>query len=268
MLDGAGLGREDADRLVAHLPAVAVGAVEEVAAPALAGAGDVGQLVGGAGREQQPARGQGAAVRQAEREAGRRFGHAVARRARRRTHALLLARAASSSAGGIPSRDRKPCMCAAGAFRGVPASTTATRRLRAAEHECCAETGRPAADNHHVIGLGVHGLTVHERGGDRKLRCRFWEPGLAWSPWSVELARHPGRPRRGRSSPEAAADAARRHPDGAGRARPESPRARSPAWRAASASRASSCSCRSPRPTRCRSTSSSAHPTSAIPGSG
>ena len=42
VVDGAGIGSEDADRLVAHLPAVAVRAVEEVAAPALSRAGDVG----------------------------------------------------------------------------------------------------------------------------------------------------------------------------------------------------------------------------------
>ena len=45
VVDGARAGPEDADRLVAHLPAVAVRAVQEIAAPALAGAGDVGQLV-------------------------------------------------------------------------------------------------------------------------------------------------------------------------------------------------------------------------------
>src|SRR5262249_43947883 len=37
-------------------------------------------------------------------------------------------RHASSSAGGIPSREMKLCMCAAGALRGLPASTTTTRR--------------------------------------------------------------------------------------------------------------------------------------------
>ena len=42
VVDGAGAGADDADRLVADLPAVAVGAVEEVSAPALAGARDVG----------------------------------------------------------------------------------------------------------------------------------------------------------------------------------------------------------------------------------
>ena len=66
MVDGAGIGAEDADRLVANLPAMAVRAVEEVAAPALARAGNVGQLVDGAGREQQPTRCHGAARRQAE----------------------------------------------------------------------------------------------------------------------------------------------------------------------------------------------------------
>ena len=39
-----------------------------------------------------------------------------------------IAPAARSSRGGMPSLDRNPCMCAAGAFRGAPASTTAPRR--------------------------------------------------------------------------------------------------------------------------------------------
>ena len=39
VVDGAGIGSEDADRLVAHLPAVAVRAVQKVAAPALRGPG-------------------------------------------------------------------------------------------------------------------------------------------------------------------------------------------------------------------------------------
>ncbi len=52
VVDGAGTGPEHADRLIANLPAVAVRAVEEVSTPALAGAGDVGQLVDGACREE------------------------------------------------------------------------------------------------------------------------------------------------------------------------------------------------------------------------
>ena len=53
MIDRAGVGAEHAERLVADFPPVAVGAVEEVAPPALAGAGDVGQLVGGACCDEQ-----------------------------------------------------------------------------------------------------------------------------------------------------------------------------------------------------------------------
>ena len=69
VLDGAGIGSEHADRLVAHLPAMAVGAVEEVAAPALPRAGNLGKLVDGAGREQQPSRCHRAAPGKREREA-------------------------------------------------------------------------------------------------------------------------------------------------------------------------------------------------------
>ena len=71
VVDRAGAGVDDTDRLVANLPAVAVGAVEEVSAPALAGAGDVGQPVDRSGREEEPSRGQGPAPGEAEREAAR-----------------------------------------------------------------------------------------------------------------------------------------------------------------------------------------------------
>ena len=45
VVDGAGAGAENADRLVAHLPAVAVGAVQEVAAPALPNTRNLGEPV-------------------------------------------------------------------------------------------------------------------------------------------------------------------------------------------------------------------------------
>ena len=51
VIDRAGVGREHAERLVADFPPVAVGTMEEVATPALAGARDVRQLVDGACRE-------------------------------------------------------------------------------------------------------------------------------------------------------------------------------------------------------------------------
>ena len=52
----AGQGAQHAERLVADLPAVAVRAVQEVPAPPLADAGDVGQLVADTGRDQDPPR--------------------------------------------------------------------------------------------------------------------------------------------------------------------------------------------------------------------
>ncbi len=65
-----GAAGEDADAAVADLPAVAVGAVEDVAAPPLADAGDVRQPVGEPARHQQAARAGGAAVVEGDDEAG------------------------------------------------------------------------------------------------------------------------------------------------------------------------------------------------------
>ena len=69
MVDGAGAGTEDADRLIANLPAVAVRAVEEVPAPALARTGDIGKLVARAGRDEDPPRGQHPAAGELDGEA-------------------------------------------------------------------------------------------------------------------------------------------------------------------------------------------------------
>ena len=55
LVHGQRPGGEDADRLVADLPAVAVRAVQHVAAPALGQPGHVGQLVDQPGGDQQPA---------------------------------------------------------------------------------------------------------------------------------------------------------------------------------------------------------------------
>ena len=51
MLDGAGTDSDHTNRLIAHLPTVAVRAVEEVPAPAIARAG-MSEVVDGAGGEQ------------------------------------------------------------------------------------------------------------------------------------------------------------------------------------------------------------------------
>jgi hypothetical protein len=55
MCDGFGGAAEDAERLVADLVAVAVGAVEQVAAPAFAHALDGGDVVAQSGGDQDAA---------------------------------------------------------------------------------------------------------------------------------------------------------------------------------------------------------------------
>ena len=66
----AGLGAENAEGLVADLPAVAVRAVQEIPAPTLADAGDVRQLVADAGCDEDPPRRQHAATGEMHREPG------------------------------------------------------------------------------------------------------------------------------------------------------------------------------------------------------
>jgi hypothetical protein len=68
VLDGAVARRKQAQRLIAHLPAVAVGAVQEVPAPTLPCTLDLGQLVGRTGGDQKPSRCQSSAVAEPERE--------------------------------------------------------------------------------------------------------------------------------------------------------------------------------------------------------
>src|SRR2546425_1186460 len=75
--DGAGTDAEHPERLIATLPAVAVRAVQEVPTPALAGTGDVGQLVDGTRREEQPSRSHRTAAGEPEREAAGDLDHAV-----------------------------------------------------------------------------------------------------------------------------------------------------------------------------------------------
>ena len=148
MLDGP----EHADRLVAHLPAVAVGAVQEIASPALAGADDIGQVVHGAGREQHPSRLDGPAACEPEREAGRRFHHAVVDD----LHAVALDLGARGpeQAGRRRSVARQEALHVRGGSvarrAGVDDDDPAPGP---AEHERGAQTGGPASDDRHVIGL-------------------------------------------------------------------------------------------------------------------
>jgi hypothetical protein len=127
---GGRAGRKHGDRLVAELPALAVQAVHDVTTPALLDPRDRWQLVGQARRDQQPARREGPAVPQLDREvAARPSGSDRLTLHDPSAIAAHLPRPASSSARGpIPSRDKNPRTPAAGAFRGSPLSMTSTDR--------------------------------------------------------------------------------------------------------------------------------------------
>ncbi len=75
MHDGVGLGSKHPEGLVAYLPAVAVGAVQEIPAPALADSRDLGQLVAEAGCDQDPPRPQHLSASETNKEAARDLEH-------------------------------------------------------------------------------------------------------------------------------------------------------------------------------------------------
>ena len=183
MLDGPGRS-EHADRLVAHLPAVAVRAVQEIAAPALAGARDIGQLVRGAGREQHLSCLDGPAAGEPQREAGRRVHHAVFDD----LDAVapdLGARGPEQVGRGRPVARQEPLHVRGGSVARRAGVDDHDPAPRPAEHERRAQTGGPAADDRHVIGFGVHALQRARRRRGSHASLPF--PGTAGSvaPWAT-----------------------------------------------------------------------------------
>jgi hypothetical protein len=159
MFDGAGPGAEDADRLVANLPAVAIRTVQEIPPPPLANAGDLGQLVVDPGRGEDPPRLQCAAAGDAddERRVEPRLdrdhpvldqldavaGHLDPARGQEvgRRHAVAGQESLHVSGRSVA--------WFAGVDHGDPAP-------RPAEHERRTQAGSAAADHHHVIAGCVH----------------------------------------------------------------------------------------------------------------
>ena len=152
--------RQHADGPVADLPAVAVRAVQHVAAPPLPQPRHVRELVDQAGGHQQPAGPQPVGRRPAS----------TANRSPSRSAAVDLAvhdsppyaatsarPRASSSPGGVPSRPSSPCTPAAGALRGAPGVDHHHRPPRPGQHQRCVQPRRSAAD-HHDVGLSVHSV--------------------------------------------------------------------------------------------------------------
>ena len=134
--DGLGGPAEDAEGLVADLVAVAVRAVQQVAAPALAHPGDVGELVAQPGGDQDAAGAQRPAVGEGDLEAGARRRRCAAAMPVTRAGDELAAVAGDLVAAGgqqlggreaVASRGSPAC-ARPGRCAAAPASTTATRR--------------------------------------------------------------------------------------------------------------------------------------------
>ncbi len=289
----SGRAAEHAEGLVADLVAVAVGAVEQVAAPALADAGDVGDVVAEAGGDQDAPGAQDRPVVERDLEATAVLGlqasgaMAVTVPATSSTpYPATSARpAARSSAGGRPSEPRNPCMWAAGALRGWPASTTATRRRARAEDQGGGQAGGAAADDHDVVRRL---MSCHERQRGLRSRidnacCCFRESRGQWAVCTTPanagmVSRRDGRTARRRPSRRPwtwSAPGCGGCASSAGLTLTEAAAAHGhleehavAARERAAQARAWSCSCRSRRPTGSRSTTSSAHRRSATRASG
>ena len=208
------LGRaaEHAERLVADLVAVAVRAVQQVAAPALAHAGDVGELVAQPGGDQHAAGAQRrgrrrgsprSAVPAAPRrpdDAGDRAGDELAAVARRPPRGR---RPAARRAAGR-REPRKPCMCAAGALRGAPGVDHGDPAPGAGQDQGGGQAGGAAADDHHVVLVHVMQGSPLAGAADNDC-CRFRESRGAMS----RRGRAPTTARRARPSPRRSTRSAR-----------------------------------------------------------
>ena len=187
VVDGAGIGSEDADRLVAHLPAVAVRAVQNVASPPLASPGMSGRS-SGAGRQQEPSR------PHRRPPASRSVKPA---RSRRLVFDDLDAVAVTSARAAEEIGRRNPVprqeslhVCGGSVPRrsGVDDDDAAPARPRTS---AALSPAAPPPTIGDVIRCCIHGSSVPAKLGDRKIRCCFWERPVASLAW--------GTPRRSRT---------------------------------------------------------------------
>src|SRR3954452_179162 len=149
-------GSEHSKRLVAHLPAMAIGTMQEVTTPPLTRTPDVRQQIAGTRREKQPARAQRTAAGQLKHEAFRSRDDpivekldAVAPQLRATGHQKIGRRHSVTRQETLHVRRR--CIARRA---GVDHSNSAPRPT---EHQSGAQTGSPAADHKHVIVVRAHG---------------------------------------------------------------------------------------------------------------
>ncbi len=157
---GPRVGAEDTEWLVPDLPAVAVGAVQEVPTPSFVHARQVGDSVPDAGGDEQATSHQGHTVVEADGEAGPAGRRHVGDRRVDDLDAVL------GDLGATDRQEFRGCHPVPGQValhvgrRGIPGLPGIDHRDPAAgtsEHECGGQTGGSATDDYDVIRGCLHG---------------------------------------------------------------------------------------------------------------
>ena len=179
VLDRTGLGAQDTDRLVTHLPAVTVGTVQQVAAPPLPDSGEVRQSIVDTRRHQDPSRTQHTAAGQADGEPGLDADGPV----RHQVDAVPghLGPAGSEQVGrGHAVAGQESLHVRRGRVAGLSSVDDRDPAPGPAEHQGCAQAGRATTDDDHVVNFRLNGDHLRSgefaRGRERdNFRCRFRE---------------------------------------------------------------------------------------------
>ena len=267
-----GRATEDAERLVADLPAVAVRAVQHVAGPPLAQARNVGQLVAQAGGDQQPPRRDRVAVGEQDLEPvvaarGRRSADGAGDDGRRRSRCTSSRPGRQQVGGRQPVAGQEPVHVRGGRVARCAGVHHEDPAAGAGQDQGCGQAGGSAADDHDVVCVHAR-QAVRRTGPAGNERCCFRESGVEWARWrtrrpAIAAALDQVGPRLKQLRAAAWGD-----PDRAGGGDRHLQEHAVAAGDRAAPRRAWSCCCRWRRPTGCRWTTSSARPRSATRASG
>jgi hypothetical protein len=163
--DGRGRAAQNAELPISHLEAVTVGAVQNVAGPSLTKAGDVGDLIPQASRNEEPSR-VNRTVAQHDPEAGSTVAHDLASAASDDLHAIaldLLAPEGEQLTGGQTVAREEPLHVRGGSVARRPGVDHGDPASCPAEHEGRTQASCAAADNRHVIYSHLHDQRVQGR---------------------------------------------------------------------------------------------------------
>ena len=151
-----GVGAEHPERLIADLPAVAVRAVQEIAAPAFAHTGDGGQVVGDAGRHEDAAGRHRVTARKMHDEPGLDLHHCVVDDLDA-VSGDLFAAGGEELRGRHPVAGEEPLHVGGGSVAGCTGVDDGDRAPRPSEDERGAQAGCTTTDDHDVVVVLLHG---------------------------------------------------------------------------------------------------------------